>query len=155
MANMTSALEEIFGKQPEVEVRRPRVVQTFGEFHIAIQEGEYSLFHNGRKILGPTDETSVNNRLKYLTSKRTEVVIETKPQVEAEIENVIHPCPNCGIPVSSERKELLGVVTCPACTPQAEKLYGIMEYGAKAGGVLVVGSRKLIDTLKKPANRRR
>lgn len=67
-----------------------------------------------------------------------------------------HKCPCCECEVPDERFELLGVLTCLKCTPQKERLFGIMEYTQKSGGVLMItDSRKEFEMLKRPANQRR
>jgi len=67
-----------------------------------------------------------------------------------------HKCPTCGRDVPDERLELLGTEYCIHCTTEKPPLLGIMEYGHKTGGVLVMTeSRSEFDMLKKPANHRR
>lgn len=47
-----------------------------------------------------------------------------------------HKCPECHRDVPDERRELLGVDTCPKCTPQRAKPRGVMAYSHKTAGVL-------------------
>ena len=63
-------------------------------------------------------------------------------------------CITCGMEIPEERAEL-GFHTCIKCTPQ-RKIYGVMEYGHKTGGTLIVTDNyKLFRELRKPANLRR
>lgn len=45
---------------------------------------------------------------------------------EAPAETI--PCSNCGNPMPVERKELLNVTTCIACTRQKKKPIGVWDY---------------------------
>lgn len=75
---------------------------------------------------------------------------------EAVPEETFHDCPSCGAKVSNTRSELLGTELCIRCTPQIQKPLGVMEYGHKTAGVLVLAhTREQFLELKKPANRRR
>jgi hypothetical protein len=63
-------------------------------------------------------------------------------------------CAFCGQVMPEERLEL-GLTECIKCAPQDRPL-GVMEYGHKTAGVLVVTySRQEFEDLKKPANKRR
>lgn len=78
---------------------------------------------------------------------------EEKPQIDP---SGFHQCPICGKETSNQRKIITGLMTCVDCAPKVENPKGIMEYGEKAGGVLVIcQSEAEFQNLKKPANRRR
>ena len=63
-------------------------------------------------------------------------------------------CALCGKDMPQERLEL-GLGNCISCSPQGRPL-GVMEYGHKTAGMLVLTySREEFLALKKPANRRR
>ena len=73
-----------------------------------------------------------------------------------EIEEKFHSCPSCGKEVSDERKELLGMDTCPNCTIQPNSPLGVMDYSSKQAGVLMlISDPKMFRMLKKPINQQR
>ena len=56
-----------------------------------------------------------------------------------------HRCPRCGILVSNERREILGVDECPGCTPQKRPPKGAWDYpegfherNEGVGGLIVI-----------------
>ena len=68
----------------------------------------------------------------------------------------MHKCPSCGCLVPDERLELLGTEYCIKCSPDRPPLRGVMEYGHKTAGVLVLTDDPTeFEALKKPANQRR
>jgi hypothetical protein len=75
---------------------------------------------------------------------------------DVQIAETTHKCPSCGGEVSDARTELLGILECAFCTPQAEKPLGIPDYGHKTGGsLMIVTDRKLFKLLKRPINQQR
>jgi ribosomal protein L37AE/L43A len=66
-----------------------------------------------------------------------------------------HDCPKCGKKTPNERYILVGTMLCTTCTVD-KPIYGVVEYGHKTGGVLIITeSKEEFDQLRKPANQRR
>lgn len=107
-------------------------------------------------------------QVRQVEEKKEEVQVQPEPKEwtptapeepaappEVELTETTHKCPTCGCEVSDARTELLGILECPTCTPQADKPLGIMDYSHKTGGSLMVVDKRLFKLLKRPINQQR
>lgn len=65
-------------------------------------------------------------------------------------------CSKCGEGFPKLRADLLHVDTCLKCTPPSAKLFGVMDYGHKtAGSLMLIQDQRTLKMLRRPANRQR
>lgn len=81
---------------------------------------------------------------------------ELSPAVIVVDESTSVTCSKCDAPYPKMRRDLLGHDLCPKCTPPVERPLGIMDYGHKtAGSLMLVESRAAFNKMKKPINQQR
>lgn len=119
--------------------------------------GDYEIELDGQQVLAPTDERAATVRFNDLANPKAQPTPDAKVTAPEPDKFVgTHCCPDCGKLVSDERLELLGTETCEKCTPQGDKVLGVLDYSHKTGGVLMLTSnRKHFEMMKKPINQQR
>lgn len=157
------ATVSLFMEEPDQEPVKDRKIERKksldGRMIIYLLDGDYELWIDGTKTLGPATKEIIERRFEALlnpvvTPQQVSEKIKT-PEITVQSET-FHKCPSCGEDVPDERITLVGVVTCTKCTPQPGKLYGIMDYGHKTGGVLTMTEDpELFKVLKRPINQQR
>ena len=157
MSTVTIPFKQVVKPEPQKSGKIEIQGTLDGNLKIYMIEGEYEVWFNSQKDLGPTNKEAAKIRFDKLldpsTCSKSEPV--TPQPALTLIEGGVHPCPSCGRQVSNQRR-VIGTELCTMCSPQTKFPLGVMDYSSKTGGVLmIVTDPHLFRILKKPVNQQR